>query len=86
MTPRLKMEKKFSTVLPVLEPARGDVLARGMIDAAMTVKLASYTGVDRAFVGHEMRGAVDVHNEQGADVRGRHVGDVEASDVAVALD
>ena len=70
----------------MLEAARGYILFGAVVDDAVAVKLAPNRGVDRSFVRHEMRGAIDVDDDQAAKLLGGDVGDVEAANVALALD
>ena len=78
-------EEVFSGVA-VLETARCDILAGAVVDRAVPVKFAAHAGVDRAFVGHKVRGAVNVGHDQSANVLGIDVGDMEAAGFAIALD
>ncbi len=70
----------------VLEAASGDVFAGAVIDGAVSGELAAKAGVNGRFVGHEVRGAIDVRNDQAANVLGGDVGDVETANVAFTLD
>src|SRR5690606_17854154 len=70
----------------VLEAARGDVFASAVIDLAVAVELAAHALIDRALVRHKVRGAIDVRDNERANVLGVDVGDMEGTGVAVTLD
>jgi len=70
----------------VLEAARGDVFLGAVVHDRVTVELFAHAVIDRAFIGHEVRGAVDVGHDQSANVLGIDVGNVERTGVTVALD
>jgi hypothetical protein len=78
-------EEVFSGI-GVLEAAGGDVFLGRVIDAAVTVELAAHAEIDRAVVGHEVAGAVDIGHDQRTNVLGIDVGDMERTGAAFALD
>jgi hypothetical protein len=68
----------------VSKPAHADILASRVNDAGMASELTANAGVDRAFVGHEVRSAIDIGNDQGAQSFCVHIGDMERTGVAFA--
>ena len=78
-------EEVFSGVA-VLETAGGDIFLGAVVHDAVAVKLAAHAGINDAFVGHKVRGAVNVGDDQAAQVLGVDIGNVERTDMAVTLD
>ena len=68
------------------EAAHADILFLRVNDRGVARELAADAGIDHALVRHEVRGAVNVGNDQAAKVLRVDVGDVEAANVALALD
>ncbi len=76
-------EEVFSGVA-VSKAAHANILTGRMNDGRVPCKLAANAGVDRAFVGHEVRSAIDIGNDQRAQSFGVHIGDMERTGVAFA--
>ena len=68
------------------ETTLADILFSRVNDGRVTGELTTNAGIDHAFIGHEVAGAIDVGNDQAAKVLSVDVGDVEAANVAVTLD
>lgn len=78
-------EEVFSGV-GVLEAAERDIFLGAVVHDAVAVKLAAKAGVDGGFVGHKVSRAVNVGDNQAAQMLGIDVGDMERAGFAVALD
>ena len=81
----LEDRKEIFSGVAVLEPAGGDIFTGTVVHGVVIGKFAAHTGVDRAFVGHQHRGAINVCYDQRANVLGVHVCHVERASDAVAL-
>jgi hypothetical protein len=82
----LEDRKEVLDRVAVLEPAGRDVLAGAVIDRPVAMELATDAGVNAAFVGHQIRRRQDVRKDQRTKLLGGHLGNMEAANVAVALD
>lgn len=78
-------EEVFSGVA-VLVAAKAGELLYAVIDRIVSAELATDTLIDRAFVGHKVGAAVNVGNQQGADVLCVDIGNVEAADMTFTFD
>ena len=68
------------------EAAEPHIFLGGMVDAGMAGELIADLRVDRAAVGHHVRFARGVLDDDGAKVLARHVGDMKAPGLTVSLD
>ena len=67
----------------MLEATMRDILFDTVIDGAVTGELAAKAGVDRPFVVHQMRRAIDMRQDQSAHILGVHIRHMEAAHIAV---
>jgi hypothetical protein len=82
----LEDRKEVFGGVAVLPTARGDILLRAVVDLAVVGELATDADIDRRFVGHESRRAINVSDQQRAKGFGGDVGDVERANLPVTLD
>ena len=81
--PRLKIEKKVFGGVAVRETSLADIFVSRVNNGGVTGELGADAGIDRAFVGHKVRGAIDVRDDQRAKSFGVGIGNVERAGVTV---